>query len=78
MPQLLIPDFDHRIMERLRERASLHGRTVETEARAILEEAIRGPAEDPWAAVDLIRNRLAATGRDFGDSTDLIREGRDR
>lgn len=33
---------------------------------------------NPWAQVDAIRQRLAATGRDFGDSVQDIREDRDR
>lgn len=33
---------------------------------------------NPWAAADAIRQRLAATGRDFGDSVQDIREDRDR
>ena len=36
------------------------------------------PAADPWAAVNAFRERLAASGRTFGDSTELIREDRDR
>jgi hypothetical protein len=36
------------------------------------------PAADPWAGADAIRQRLAATGRDFGDSVQDIREDRDR
>ena len=36
------------------------------------------PARDPWAAIDAFRERLAASGRDFGDSTQDIREDRDR
>jgi hypothetical protein len=31
-----------------------------------------------WAAIDAFRERLAATGRDFGDSVQEIREDRDR
>jgi hypothetical protein len=31
-----------------------------------------------FAAMDAIRNSLAATGRDFGDSVQEIREDRDR
>jgi hypothetical protein len=38
-----------------------------------------GPApRDRFAAMDAIRNALAATGRDFGDSVQEIREDRDR
>ncbi len=33
---------------------------------------------DPWAAIDAFRERLAASGRTFSDSTELIREDRDR
>lgn len=36
------------------------------------------PAENPWAGADAIRRRLAATGRDFGDSVQDIREDRER
>jgi hypothetical protein len=35
-------------------------------------------AESPFAVMDAIRNALAATGRDFGDSAQEIREDRDR
>jgi hypothetical protein len=36
------------------------------------------PPADPWAAIDAFRERLAASGRDFGDSVQDIREDRDR
>jgi hypothetical protein len=36
------------------------------------------PAGNPFAVMDAIRNSLAATGRDFGDSVQDIREDRDR
>jgi hypothetical protein len=35
-------------------------------------------AGSSWAAADVIRARLAATGRDFGDSAQDIRADRDR
>jgi plasmid stability protein len=78
MPSLLISDLEQGILEQLRQRASRHGRTVETEARTILAEALGPAANDPWSAVDAIRQRLAATGRDFSDSVSLIREDRER
>lgn len=78
MPELLIPDVEQGILQRLQEQAYRHGRTVETEAKEILAEALQAPKADPWAVVDLIREHLAASGRDFGDSTELIREDRDR
>jgi len=33
---------------------------------------------DAWEAVDAINDRLAASGRKFSDSADLLREDRDR
>lgn len=76
MPQLVLPDLDPATFDRLRQRAREHNRPVEAEAQAILAEAVR-PA-DPWAAVDAFRERLAASGRAFEDSTDLLREDRAR
>jgi hypothetical protein len=35
------------------------------------------PAE-PWAAINAFRERLATSGRVFSDSTELIREDRNR
>lgn len=35
-------------------------------------------APGTWARVDAIYSRLAATGRTFGDSAELLREDRDR
>jgi len=32
----------------------------------------------PWTRADVIRQRLAVTGRDFGDSVQDIREDRER
>ena len=77
MPQLLIPDIDETLLERLRSRAAAHARSAEAEVKQILTEALQAPS-DPWAAVNAFRERLAASGRDFGDSTQDIREDRDR
>ncbi len=78
MPQLLIPDLDDRILERLRQRAAEHARSTEVEAQEILAAALPPPAADPWAVVNALRNELAQSGREFPDSTVLVREDRDR
>lgn len=78
MSQLLIPDVAESLLQQLQQRAARHGRSVEAEARGILEDALRKDADQIWAEVDAIRERLAATGRDFGDSVQDIREDRDR
>jgi plasmid stability protein len=77
MSALVIPDLNEAMQARLRERATSHGRTPETEAAAILTAALQSPASNPWAAI-AFRERLAASGRDFGDSADDLREDRER
>ena len=79
MPQLVIPDIDDGTLERLRERATLHAQSVEGEAKAILAGALQAacPAET-WSAINAMREELARTGREFPDSSPLVREDRDR
>jgi plasmid stability protein len=45
MAAVSIRNLDERIRERLRMRAARHGRSMEAEIRAILEEAVREPAD---------------------------------
>jgi plasmid stability protein len=77
MSALVIPDLDDSTLARLRELAISHGRTAEAEAKAILAEALQAPP-DPWASINAFRERLAASGRTFSDSTELLREDRER
>jgi plasmid stability protein len=78
MPELVIPDVDETLLRHLREQASAHGHTAEEEARLILAQAVRGRSQGVWAQVNDFRERLAATGRDFSDSADLLHEDRGR
>jgi plasmid stability protein len=78
MPELVLTDVDDVVIHGLRERASRHGRTPAEEAKTILADALRDTNPDAWAPVDAIYQRLAASGRTFTDSADLVREDRDR
>ena len=78
MAELILTDLDHTVLQNLRDRAMLHGRTPAEEAKAILGEALRPKDSDAWSGVDNIYNRLAASGRTFSDSADLLREDRER
>jgi plasmid stability protein len=78
MPQLVIPDIDDGTLERLRRRAAEHAQSAEVEAKQILASALVPPNANPWAVIDAIREKLAASGRDFGDSTEILREDRER
>jgi plasmid stability protein len=79
MPQLVIPDIDDRTLERLRERANHHAQSVEVEAKTILAGVLQPAcAADPWAVINAMREDMARSGREFPDSTPLVREDRDR
>lgn len=78
MSNLVIPDVADALIERLRERATAHGRSPVVEAKAILEEALQRSPPSGWKQVNMIRDELAETGQIFSDSADLIREDRDR
>jgi plasmid stability protein len=78
MGELVLTDVDEVVLHHLRERALHHGRTPVEEAKVILAEELRGHRPNAWAPVDAICDRLAASGRTFSDSADLLREDRDR
>jgi plasmid stability protein len=56
-------------------RAAKHGRAAEAEHRLILEEALR-PRRKSFKMIAK-RRRQSLEGRDFFDSTDIIRRFRD-
>lgn len=76
---LTIRKLDDDLVRRLKIRAAHNGRSAEAEARAILNATLAGQSEpggDFWQRAAALRERLA--GRVVGDSTDIIREERDR
>ncbi len=78
MAQLVIADLDEAVLERLRRRAAEHARSAEVEARDILAQALSPVPDDSWSAINAMREELARSGRDFPDSTPLVREDRGR
>ena len=78
MAELVLNDVDDAVLNHLHERANRHGWTAADEAKAILAEALRGQGPNVWVGADMIYDRLAASGRTFTDSADLLREDRDR
>jgi hypothetical protein len=78
MAELILKDVDSVLLRELQELAERHGRTAAEQAKVILAGAVRGERGGDWAAVDAIYDRLAAAGKTFSDSADLLREDRDR
>ena len=76
MPQLLVRDVPRDVVEALKRRASNHGRSAESEHRAILEQALKVGREGFRARAGRLRE--ATRGRIVGESAELIREDRDR
>jgi plasmid stability protein len=79
MAQILVRKLDEKVVERLKKRANDNGRSLEAEVRLILEEAAKSSQVDMETArkrIEELRERLK--GREFPDSVELIREGRDR
>jgi plasmid stability protein len=76
MAQVLVRDLDPEILERLKKRAKHHGRSLQGEAKAILEAAALFSMEEARQVAERWQQRLA--GRMTSDSADLIREDRGR
>jgi antitoxin FitA len=77
MSELVLSDLDPRTFSLLSQWAANHGRTVEEEASVVLQRAAQQLSREAWEEAKRIRERLAASGRQFSDSAELIREGRE-
>lgn len=77
MAQILVRDLSPDIIDRLKSRAEQHGRSLQGEAKAILESAAATPTmSEARRVAEEWHRRLA--GKMKSDSADLIREDRDR
>jgi antitoxin FitA len=76
--EILIGDLEEEIVGQLRRRATVHGRSVEAEAKAILQEALLASPDRVWDELSAFRDKLAASGRAFSDSAELLRVDRER
>ena len=75
MAQVLIRNVDDETVRRLKRRARQHGRSLASEVRTILREAVETGVD--WR-IQLERVRALFEGREFSDSSDLVREDRER
>jgi len=78
MADVLIRNVPDQVLCTLKKRAADNKRSLQQELIVILEDAaLRDKAKAADSAV-LIRERLSEYGRDFSDSTEMIREDRKR
>jgi hypothetical protein len=76
MAQLLIRNLDPEIIEYLKERARQNNRSLQGEAKALLEESFPISTRDALEISKQWHSRLA--GKIRGDSARIIREDRQR
>lgn len=76
MARILIRDLDDETVRRLKERARRHGRSLQGEAKLILTQAAGLSFREARELAHQWHQKLA--GRQFPDSTDLVREDRQR
>jgi antitoxin FitA len=78
MAQILVRDLDDALVARLKERAKLNRRSLQSEVKAILEEmAPMATKVEALAIVDKWQRYWEEKGKTFSDSAELIREDRD-
>ena len=77
MASVLVRDLDSAVVDRLKARAEENGRSLQKELKAVLEQAaMQATWAEARADIERVRKRFA--GREFSDSTELVREDRDR
>ncbi len=76
MAQILVRDLDNETVQRLKDRARQHGRSLEAEARQILSRAAGVNFAEARRLARQWHKKLA--GRRLPDSAELIRQDRQR
>ena len=77
MAQVLVRQLNDKVVDRLKKRAKEHGRSLQSEVKTILEDAVPD-YERAWKRIDSLRLRLKRSSRKFTNSADLVREDRER
>lgn len=82
MAQIILENLNPLLLEKLASLSQRHGRSLNEELIAILEQAVNTEVvEQPVpsiTAIKLEQARARYSGRTFSDSTELIREERQR
>ncbi|MGB5100061.1 MAG: Arc family DNA-binding protein [Methanothrix sp.] len=76
MAQIIVRNLEDSVLERLKARARDNNRSLEAEVLHILEQSVKVDSSQARKIALNIRERLK--GRTFPDSSELIREDRER
>lgn len=74
MAQILIRNVDEKVVERLKKRASLNGRSLQAELKLVIEQASLMDMADAGEVAARIRSKFK--GRELSDSAELLHEER--
>lgn len=78
MADVLIRGVPEKVLDVIKKRASMKGRSLQQELLQLLTETAELNSLEAADIAAEIRKRLKDTGRSFSDSTELLREDRDR
>jgi plasmid stability protein len=79
MAQILVRNLDEKVVKRLKRRAKKDGRSLQSEVKLILEQAVNELRMDMETAKKLCEQyRKRFKGRKFPDTVELIHEDRNR
>jgi plasmid stability protein len=83
MAQLIVENLNPLLLEKLKSLSQRHGRSLNQELIAILEQAVNTEAVERAVAMTEATEKLEQAqaryaGRTFSDSTELVREERQR
>lgn len=76
MPGILVREVELEVLEKLKKRAKRNGRSLQSEVRSIIVDVVEGSSLSDEETASAIKQSLR--GREFSDSTELLREDRDR
>ena len=76
MAQILIRHLDEQLIERLKKQAEREGRSVQSEVKRILEQAVLMDPDETKKMAERVRRRFKASK--FDDRAAKIREDRQR
>lgn len=76
MPDILVRGLDDRVVKKLKARAKQHKRSLQSEAKLLLEQAAGAASGEVAAMLDKWKKKFA--GRKLADSVDMIRQDRSR
>ncbi|HXH37191.1 MAG TPA: hypothetical protein VNN08_01045 [Thermoanaerobaculia bacterium] len=75
---VLVRDLDEETVKALKKRALGSQRSLQAELKAILQEAAAHDWQKTWADADRIFEELRRSGQKFSNTTELLREDRER